>query len=131
MNYFQNQKGLTLIETMAAIILILLLVTAFSGSFIISMETEVDMDERLEATRIIDSLIEHLRNHRDDFENDWGNIENRAEDFDAVGSIAIENGNAEDADIIIEYDFDNENLYRFKFNWQNRNYQKEVFIAGE
>ncbi|SDL59669.1 PulJ/GspJ family protein [Halarsenatibacter silvermanii] len=62
MRYLHNQEGFSLIEILVALTLGALLVMAFSGAFSVGFQTEARMDDRLETRRVIDNVIEELRN---------------------------------------------------------------------
>ncbi|GEM_PF-2906441 len=57
---FYNQKGFTLIETVVALVLVLLLVTAFSGAMTVGLQREVETDNSLKASSLASSIIEDL-----------------------------------------------------------------------
>ncbi len=61
MNYLRNQRGLTLVETIVALILILLLVAAFAGAMTAGLQREVEVDKRLQASSLARGIIEYLK----------------------------------------------------------------------
>lgn len=120
---FNQEKGFTLVEVMTSLVLILILILAFSGAFINGLHSETNIDDRLEATRITNSIIENLRDNRDD----WESIDTSYDDF----SIGFEENNG--YDIVVKYEeVDSfENIYAFRINWEDRNYSSEIILAGE
>lgn len=64
MNYLKNQQGLTLVETVVALVLILLLVTAFAGAMTVGLQREVEVDISLKASSLASSVFEHLGDNR-------------------------------------------------------------------
>lgn len=123
----QNKQGLTLIEVIVALVLGLVLITAFTGALVVGLQTEGDMDERLEARRLTDDIIEYLRNNRDEFEDDsWE--DNISDEFEKVITILKESESAEDDyDIIITWN-KSDDLYEFKIDWYEINYSTEALI---
>ena len=60
MDYLQDQRGLTLIEVIVAMVLILILVTAFTGALTTSLQREVEVDHSLKATDLAAGIIEYM-----------------------------------------------------------------------
>jgi len=60
MNYLENQHGLTLVETIVALVLVLLLVTAFAGAMTAGLQREVEVDHSLKAADLAASIMEYL-----------------------------------------------------------------------
>ena len=124
MQVFKMKEGFTLLEIMISLVIILILVLAFSGAMIGAFRTEARVNERVEATRISDSIVERLRNNRFDWNIDE-NIEGYTIAFNTNG----------DSDITINYHKVDENkyedLYFFKIEWEDRNYNTEVLLVGE
>ena len=78
----KDNKGFTLIEVLVAIVLIFLLVTAYTGAFITGLQTETRMNERLEAMHNINSKIEQIRNMEDVTVDDLQNIADEYEEVE-------------------------------------------------
>ena len=55
-----NEKGLTLVETIFALVLILILFGAFAGAMVVGLQSEVEVDKRLEASNLASGIIESL-----------------------------------------------------------------------
>ena len=60
MKYFQNQDGLTMVETIIALVLVLLLVTAFAGALTAGLQREIEVDQSLKSADIAASIMEYL-----------------------------------------------------------------------
>ena len=60
MDYLQDQRGMTLIEVIVAMVLILILVTAFTGAITTSLQREVEVDHSLKATDLAAGIIEYM-----------------------------------------------------------------------
>ena len=60
MKYFQNQDGLTMVETIIALLLVLLLVTAFAGALTAGLQREIEVDQSLKSADIAASIMEFL-----------------------------------------------------------------------
>jgi len=54
------EEGLTLVETIIALVLILGLLVAFAGAMTVALQSEVEVDERLEASNLASGIIESL-----------------------------------------------------------------------
>ena len=63
MDSFRNEEGLTLVETIIALVLMLVLIAAFAGAMTVALQREVEVDKRLEASRLASSTIEFLRSN--------------------------------------------------------------------
>jgi len=129
MDPIKNEEGFTLLEIVISLVILLILVIAFSGGIINSFRTETRVDQRLETIRVTNSITESLRANKKDFDtidnNFWGKIENDIND-DTNYSIGSNN----DFDIEITHSKDG-NLYLFQIEWTNRNYSTEVLLAGD
>ena len=91
MKYLKDQQGLTLIETIVALVLVVLLVAAFAGALVVGLQSEVDVDLSLKSGDMAETIMEYLsvadiekfideRNYNDginllDFLNDVETIE--------------------------------------------------------
>ncbi len=60
MEYLQDQRGMTLIEVIVAMVLILILVTAFTGAITTSLQREVEVDHSLKAADLAAGIIEYM-----------------------------------------------------------------------
>ena len=127
MELIKTEEGFTLLEIIISLAIILILVLAFSSGMINSFRIESRVDQRVEAIRIIDSIVEILRVNKGDFENINNNWDRIEDDINNAYSIGDENSSS---DIKIEVSNDN-NLYLFKIEWTDRNYNTEVLLAGD
>ena len=121
MRYLKSQEGFSLIEIVVALVLGMLLVTAFTGALTVGLQTEGDMDDRMEVTRAIDSVIEELRN------KDLSGVESEGELKGEIGDLLQEG-------LYIPDDYpkeiaDNDNLYNIKIVWTEGNYSIETLVA--
>jgi len=122
-----SQKGFTLIEVMVSLVIGVILIIGFSGALVNGLRAEDRIDDRLEARRINNSIIENLRNNRDN----WKNTDNHYGDYSIE---IIESGEAiinTDADIIVEYEEAANDLYMFEIEWKTRKYSSEILLVGE
>ena len=130
MKLFQNEEGFTLIEVMMALVIGLTLILSFSRIFSSGLQSEREMDEKLEARRVTDDIVEYLRNNINEFANENSNsIRDDINDYineNREKEISIYFGES-DSDVEIIY-HENNSLYKFQINWSDRNYQKEAFI---
>lgn len=120
MKHLQNQRGFSLIEIMVALVLGLTLVMAFTGALIVGLQTEAGMDDRMYATRTINSVIEELRNENLSGEIDEDTIRGLSSFQEYEEELKIEDG-----DVNKEED----NLYSIKISWPDRNYSTEALVA--
>lgn len=60
MVYLDNEKGLTLVETIIALVMVVVLAAAFAGSMSIALQREVEVDNRLDASNLASSIIEFI-----------------------------------------------------------------------
>jgi prepilin-type N-terminal cleavage/methylation domain-containing protein len=131
MKFLNNEKAFTLIEVMTSLVVILILVLAFSGAFINSLRSENIIDERLEIQNITNSIIEILRNNEIYNKSEFKSI--NFGDYDYLFDI-FENGESynDDADVLIEYNKheDFTNLYLVEIRWPEDNYSTEILLAG-
>lgn len=58
MSFFKNQSGMTLVEVLVSLVLLAIVIVAFSGAFISGMRSEVWVNQRLEAARLTESMAE-------------------------------------------------------------------------
>ena len=56
----RNEEGLTLVETIIALVLMLVLMAAFAGAMVVGLQSEVEVDKRLEASNLASGIIESL-----------------------------------------------------------------------
>ena len=56
----KEEEGFSFLETIVAIFLVMLLVTAFTGSFIMGLQSEAQVDSSLKAGSLAESIIEEL-----------------------------------------------------------------------
>ena len=56
----RNEEGLTLVETIIALVLMLVLMAAFAGAMVVGLQSEVEVDKRLEASNLASSIVEYL-----------------------------------------------------------------------
>ncbi|MFW6282338.1 MAG: prepilin-type N-terminal cleavage/methylation domain-containing protein [bacterium] len=130
MELVKDETGFTLLEVLISLAIILILMLAFSSGIINSFRTESRVDQRLEAIRITDSIIEYLRANKEnlgDIDNYFlSEIENDINNNETVYTIGTDNS----SDIIIDSSNDG-NLYLFEIEWPDRNYSTEVLLAGE
>lgn len=141
MKLFNKNSGFTLIEIIIALTLLVIIVPAFTGAIISSLNNEEDMNQRLEANRISNSIIETLKS--DSYQSvlkdisegsttiDW----NEDESIYNGLTINFDNNKNSNTDIIIKITAVNktniEDLYNIKLDWKNINYSLETLIAGE
>ena len=133
MGLIKNQEGFTLIEVMTALVIGLVLIIAFSGAIVSSFKAEIRMDERMEASRITDSIIEQLQNKnlKNLDSNDIDDIQTNINNF-VTKNLVISDSNTGNPDITVETDKrDDLNLYLVTINWSDRNYKIEVLLAGD
>jgi len=60
MKVLKNQEGLTLIEAIVALVLMIVLVAAFSGAFVTGLNREVEVDKRMSASNLANSMFEYI-----------------------------------------------------------------------
>jgi len=123
MDYLQDQRGLTLIEVIVAMVLILILVTAFTGALTTSLQREVEVDHSLKATDLAAGIIEFFgeneenRNIVRDIGDNGGemNLDDFLNDEDigfSLGDLDFNSLREDESSISVD-DYDgNTNLYR-------------------
>ena len=57
----KDDSGLTLIETLLAMAMLIILVTAFTGAFVVGLQGEVDVDQHQAAGALAENIVEQLR----------------------------------------------------------------------
>ena len=60
MDIIRNEEGLTLVETIIALVLMLVLMAAFAGAMTVALQREVEVDKRLEASNLASGVVEYL-----------------------------------------------------------------------
>ena len=60
MENLRNEEGLTLVETIIALVLMLMLIAAFAGAMTVALQREVEVDKRLEASNLASGIVEYL-----------------------------------------------------------------------
>ena len=137
----KNKNGFTLIEIIIALTLLVIIVPAFTGAIISSLNNEEDMNQRLKANRISTSIIETLKS--DSYKSVLKDISEGSttidwdEDESIYNGLTInfDNNKNSNTDIIIKITAVNktniEDLYNIKLDWKNINYSLETLIAGE
>ena len=131
---FKNQKGLTLIEVMVALVLGLILITAFTGALVIGLQTEGDMDYRQDAKNIATSIVEILRSERESLEDiQWNDIKDdfNSNEIKFIDDVTIKpetprkdlNGSNNLYEIII--------LIEWQERGNERSYRLETLLSGD
>lgn len=106
-----NSSGLTLIETVIALTLVVILVTAFAGAMTTGLKTENQMENRKEAVNLASEIIENLKIRTDNNKNMMSEIINK-ESYD------------NDADIIDFFNINGEYLSSIN----EKSYFQNIFI---
>ena len=65
----KQEQGVTLLEVMVSILLISLLIMAFSGSFVTGLRSETETEKRLAAINLTESIIDALESYSDEMKN--------------------------------------------------------------
>lgn len=129
----KNKRGFTLIEIIIALTLLIVIVPAFSGAILSSLSNEEDMDQRLRANRISNSIVETLKS--DEYKSKLGDsgLEwNENDSFFRDYIIKFKDNENSDTDISIEIkSTSTDDLYNVIIDWKNINYSLETLIAGE
>ena len=87
----RNEEGLTLVETIIALVLMLVLMAAFAGAMVVGLQSEVEVDKRLEASNLASGIVEYLGegNNLKDIVAD--NDEDEPEDYRETVTLYINN----------------------------------------
>ena len=139
----EEDKGLTLIETIVAMTMLLILVAAFTGAFVVGLQGEVNVDQHQAAGSLAENIVEQLR--EEDLADLVGNnvlsdlLENQLDDFDIsdLSSSAREfytNQNISESNSFVNIDSDNGNLYDVKvyIEWEDgKNFSLETRIHSD
>jgi len=135
MIFLQKNEGFTLIEIMVALLLGLILFLTFSSIFISGLRSEGDIDNKLKAKNVANSIVEYIRKNKN-LENDndivWGDVE-KAFDDDEVKFI---DDPAENIKIDSEYN-NVGNIYEveIEIKWQERgnerSYSLHALLLGD
>jgi len=134
MKIYCNQFGLTLIEIMVALVIGLILVTAFTGALVIGLQTEGDMDYRQDAKNIATSIVEILRSERESLEDiQWNDIKDdfNSNEIKFIDDVTIKpetprkdlNGSNNLYEIII--------LIEWQERGNERSYRLETLLSGD
>lgn len=132
----KNKRGFTLIEIIIALTLLIVIIPAFTGAILSSLSNEEDMDQRLRANRISNSIIEILKSDKyksklDESELEWNEKDSFFSDYIIKFKDNKDNENS-DTDISIEIkSTSTDDLYNVIIDWKNINYRLETLIAGE
>ena len=84
-----NSYGLTLIETVIALSLVIVLTTAFAGAMATGLKSENQMSSRKEAVDFASEIIENLKVRTENNKNLLSKIIKDKEDSDSEGQIEI------------------------------------------
>ena len=128
MRKLKQEEGLTLIEVIIALVLLFALVGAFAGAMLVGLQSEAEVDIRMEANNLASAIIEYIKDNGvpdtsggDDDEtikyNDF--VDNSFNDEDLI----FNELDQESSYIKIEEDYDgNVGLYRItvELKWQER-----------
>lgn len=129
---FKN-KGFTLIEVLVSLLFIVIITAAFSTFLIGSLQSEDKMNEQHQTRRINNSIIENLKRNKYKEKLGLNNIswEEDASDFNH-NQIRFVNEADKNTDITIEVkETAIDDLFYIKIDWENKNYNSEIFITGE
>ena len=63
MNFLRNENGITLIEVLLSLSLVALLITAFTGTFVTGLRSEAEMNNKLNAVKFSESILEYLESN--------------------------------------------------------------------
>ena len=106
MIFLKNEEGLTLIEAIIALVVMLILVTAFAGAMTVGLQSEIETEKRLLASDLASSVIEYLG--EDENLREYVNLNNEDNDVDDGEQEKSFNDLNE---LLPDFDFDNE-LFR-------------------
>ena len=80
----RNEEGLTLVETIIALVMVVVLAAAFAGSMSIALQREVEVDNRLDASNLASSIIDLIgegENLKEILSDDSDNLKSEIELF--------------------------------------------------
>ena len=122
MRILRCEEGLTLVETIIALVLMLGLMAAFAGAMVVGLQSEVEVDKRLEASNLASGIVEYLgegENLKDIIgENDSVElyINEQYEIVDGVNTLGPLNEDLFFDDIKLETDSDSSTITINKYN---------------
>lgn len=128
-----QNKGFTLIEVLVSLLFVVIITAAFSTFLIGSLQSEDQMNEQHQTRRINNSIIENLKRNKYKEKLGLNNIswEEDASDFNH-NQIRFVNEADKNTDITIEVkETAIDDLFYIKIDWENKNYNSEIFITGE
>ncbi|TDO92257.1 prepilin-type N-terminal cleavage/methylation domain-containing protein [Halanaerobium saccharolyticum] len=133
MNIFQKD-GLTLIEIIISLTIIVILITGIYTALVGSLKSEVQLDEQHKIRRVTNSIIENLKTEKyrtrlNDPDIVWDEDEYNLSEY----NINFKDNDVNNTDILINIekkDF-SDNLYFVKITWKNINYSSEILISGD
>jgi len=87
MKIIKDQSGLTLVEVLMSLVLLAVVIIAFSGAFVNGMRSEVWVNNRLEAARLAESIAELIEENNSilletDFSNIDGDLNNLVSEYE-------------------------------------------------
>ena len=147
----KDDSGLTLIETLLAMLILVVIVTAFTGAFVVGLQGEVDVDQHQAAGALAENIVEQLREENldelvddspyeinDNFNQLFNRIDLSVDELSSSAKEFYENQNISDSasEVTIE-DIDPDTLYSVEVNieWtdrgENRNFTLETRIHSE
>ena len=147
MRKLRQEDGLTLIEVIIALVLLFALVGAFAGAMLVGLQSEAEVDIRMEANNLASAIIEYIK---DDGLPAGTNTENGEEvinliDFRNESNIDEEEDlffselNLTNSKIIIDDDFEDidgfdnvDHLYKIivELEWQERNEERTLRLVS-
>jgi len=126
MFFYENNEGFTLIEVMLGLVLSLILIFAFSGAIISGIKTESFVDDRLEAKRVTNSIIENLYSERDNLESN-----SITDNINSDYKMNLKSNEENNTDITLKISEVSTDLYLIELDWIDRKYGIETLLAGE
>ena len=144
----KDDSGLTLIETLLAMAMLIILVTAFTGAFVVGLQGEVDVDQHQAAGALAENIGEQLREENlaelednspydiDDLFDD-NNFDLSVNELSSSAEEFYINQNISDSNSNVVIDSDNGNLYDVKvyIEWtdrgENRDFTLETRIHSD